>query len=316
MEILANKKPEYFYSGFSWYLQGSNQGHMDFQSIALPTELRYRADAGANIELFFTSPKLILKINHCVSLQHQILRMKLVIDIGNTLVKAAVFEQNTMMELEKFAKEELEKKLLNFFKNFPNIKDLVVSSVGNSDLLDNLPRQIRVHYLSNDWKFPFSNHYSTPKTLGADRMVLASGAVLQFPKQNRLIIDAGTCITYDFVDSSDCYQGGGISPGLGLRLKALHNYTAKLPLVALDNPEDFVGNSTKESILSGVVQGVVHEIDGFILEYQNRFPNIITIFTGGDAVFLAKRLKNTIFANSNFLLESLNQTFQYKITND
>ena len=310
------KKPEYFYSGFSWYLQGSNQGHMDFQSIALPTELRYRADAGANIELFLTSPKFILKINHCVSLQHQNLRMVLVIDIGNTLVKAAVFEQNTLLEMEKFEKEALEKKVLNILKKFPNIHDLVVATVGNAEIIFVLPPEIRMHHLSNDWKFPFNNHYSTPKTLGADRMVLAAGAVLQFPKQDRLIIDAGTCITYDFVNRNDEYIGGGISPGLGLRFKSLHTYTAKLPLLALDNPEDFIGNSTQESILSGVVQGVVHEIDGFVLEYQNRFPNIITIFTGGDAVFLAKRLKNTIFANSNFLLESLNQTFQYKIKND
>jgi type III pantothenate kinase len=289
---------------------------MDFQSIALPTELRYRADAGANIELFFTSPKFILKINHCVSLWQQILGMILVIDIGNTLIKAAVFEQNTLLELQKFEKNELQKKVLNILKKFPKIQDLVVSSVGNTESLGDLPSDIRVHYLTNEWKFPFSNHYSTPKTLGADRMVLASGAVLGFPKQNRLIIDAGTCITYDFVNCNDHYIGGGISPGLGLRFKALHTYTAKLPLLALDNPEDFIGNSTQQSILSGVVQGVVHEIDGFVLEYQNRFPNIITIFTGGDAVFLAKRLKNTIFANSNFLLESLNQTFQYKIKND
>jgi type III pantothenate kinase len=101
-----------------------------------------------------------------------------------------------------------------------------------------------------------------------------------------------------------------------LRYAALHNFTAKLPLLELENPTHFIGKSTSESIHSGVVNGLVHEIDGFIAEYKSLYPNFIIILTGGDADFLAKRLKNTIFANSNFLLESLNQTFQYKIDND
>jgi type III pantothenate kinase len=143
-------------------------------------------------------------------------------------------------------------------------------------------------------------------------MVLAAGAVLQFPQQNRLVIDAGTCITYDFIDADNRYLGGAISPGLRLRYESLHGYTAKLPLLDLENPNSLIGDSTFDSIHSGVVNGMVYEIDGFINEYKTKFPNFIIILTGGDTVFLAKRLKNTIFANSNFLLESLNQTFQYK----
>jgi type III pantothenate kinase len=160
------------------------------------------------------------------------------------------------------------------------------------------------------------NCYATPETLGIDRMVLAAGATLQFPNQNRLVIDAGTCVTFDFIDESNNYLGGAIAPGLRLRYESLHNYTAKLPLLALEDPKDLIGKSTAESIHSGVANGLVYEIDGFIDEYRVRYSNFIIILTGGDTEFLAKRLKNTIFANSNFLLESLNQTFQYKIKND
>jgi type III pantothenate kinase len=156
-------------------------------------------------------------------------------------------------------------------------------------------------------------------------MVLASGAVLNFPNQNRLVIDAGTCITYDFIDENDNYLGGAISPGIRLRYESLHNYTAKLPLLTLDlsakqlnttDNENFIGNSTAKSIHSGVLNGVQYEIEGFIAQYQRVYPKFIIILTGGDTEFLAKRLKNTIFANSNFLLESLNQTFQLKSKND
>ena len=170
---------------------------------------------------------------------------------------------------------------------------------------------VEIHFITHESKFPFTNLYSTPKTLGIDRMVLAAGAVLQFPNQNRLIIDAGTCITYDFINSNDNYLGGAISPGLRLRYEALHQQTAKLPLLTNSYPENFIGNSTKESIHSGVINGVVLEIDGFIELYKTQYPKFIIILTGGDTEFLAMRLKNTIFANSNFLLESLNQTFQF-----
>ena len=170
--------------------------------------------------------------------------------------------------------------------------------------------------MSHKDAFPFVNKYATPQTLGIDRMVLAAGATLQYPNQNRLVIDVGTCVTYDFIDENDTYLGGAIAPGLRLRYESLHNYTAKLPLLTSQNPDYFIGKSTAESIHSGVVNGFVYEIDGFIDEYKAHYSNFIIILTGGDTDFLAKRLKNTIFANSNFLLESLNQTFQYKIKND
>jgi len=244
--------------------------------------------------------------------------MLLAIDVGNTRIKGAVFEKDNLVESFVFSKNELEKKIENILKNFPNVQDLAVASVGNlskSDFL-NFGESLKIHFISNEDRFPFENNYATPKTLGIDRMVLASGAVLQFPKQNRLVIDAGTCITYDFIDANDNYLGGAISPGFRLRYEALHNFTAKLPLLTLENPDHFIGNSTQQSIHSGVVNGMIYEIDGFINQYKEEYTKFTIILTGGDTEFLAKRLKNTIFANSNFLLESLNHLFQYKIKND
>lgn len=244
--------------------------------------------------------------------------MILVIDVGNTRIKAAVFEDATLFEIFVFSKIELHKNIQNILNKFEKITDMVVSSVGDVEKQSFLDynKVLNVHFLSHEDAFPFHNCYATPKTLGIDRMVLAAGATLRFPNQNRLVIDAGTCVTYDFIDQDNNYLGGAITPGLRLRYEALHNYTAKLPLLSSESPKDLIGTTTSESIHSGVVNGFVFEIDGFIAEYKARYSNFIIILTGGDTDFLAKRLKNTIFANSNFLLESLNQTFQYKIKND
>lgn len=244
--------------------------------------------------------------------------MILVIDVGNTRIKGAVFEGAILLEIFVFTKIELQKNIENILKKFEKVSDLVVSSVGDVEKPSFIAFEnvLNVHFISNNDPFPFQNKYATPKTLGIDRMVLAAGATLQFPNQNRLIIDAGTCVTYDFIDKDNDYLGGAITPGLRLRYESLHNYTAKLPLLTLENPKNLIGNSTSDSIHSGVVNGLVYEMDGFIDEYRAQYLNFIIILTGGDTDFLAKRLKNTIFANSNFLLESLNQTFQYKIKND
>jgi type III pantothenate kinase len=244
--------------------------------------------------------------------------MILVVDVGNTRIKAAVFEGAILLEIFVFTKIELEKNIKNILNKFQKVAHLVVSSVGDVEKQSFLAFDsvLNICFVSNEDPFPFQNKYSTPKTLGIDRMVLAAGAVFQFPNQNRLVIDAGTCITYDFIDHQNNYLGGAITPGLRLRYESLHNYTAKLPLLVLESPKELIGNSTSNSIHSGVVNGLVYEIDGFITEYGTRYSNFIIILTGGDTDFLAKRLKNTIFANSNFLLESLNQTFQYKIKND
>ncbi|AWA29588.1 type III pantothenate kinase [Flavobacterium magnum] len=244
--------------------------------------------------------------------------MVLAIDAGNTRIKGAVFEEDTMITAVFFNAGDLKSEVWKLLDAYKSITDMVVASVRNLSQEDLLSFQdrVQVRIISHSDTFPFSNHYETPLTLGIDRMVLSAGAVLAFPKQHRLVIDAGTCITYDFINSDDQYLGGAISPGIRLRYAALHQYTAKLPLLERDTPLDFIGRSTQQSIHSGVVNGVVHEIDGFVRSYEHDYPNFTIILTGGDAVFLAKQLKNTIFANSNFLLESLNHIFQYTIKND
>jgi len=253
--------------------------------------------------------------------------MLLAVDVGNTRIKVAVFEGSTLLEGFVFLKDALQKNIVIILNKYQNCTDLVVASVGNieKEVFLSFEKQLKIHFVTHEMIFPFKNLYATPLTLGIDRMVLASGAVLQFPNQNRLVIDAGTCVTYDFIDAEDNYLGGAISPGIRLRYESLHHYTAKLPLLTLEDYErvskeldnqNFIGNSTTQSMHSGVLNGLVNEIDGFIGQYREQYSNFIIILTGGDAEFLAKRLKNTIFANSNFLLESLNQTFQYKIKND
>jgi type III pantothenate kinase len=240
--------------------------------------------------------------------------MILVIDIGNSRIKCAVFEQNSMVEQFNFSKEDLKNNIENCLEKHPKIEHLVVASVANFDKDDflNFRNRIDLHIINSDDDFPFTNLYRTPKTLGIDRMVLAAGAVIQFPNTNRLVIDAGTCITYDYIDQNNNYLGGAIAPGLRLRYEALHQFTAKLPLLETQNPKDFIGSSTNDAIHSGIVNGVVFEINGFTDRFISQNPNFIIILTGGDTEFLAKRLKNTIFANSNFLLESLNHKFHYK----
>ena len=244
--------------------------------------------------------------------------MILTVNVGDKRVKVAVFENDTIFESFVFETISFEKKIKKIIKNNDLITHLVVASVGLIDksVFFGLENSVKVHFVSHQDLFPFENKYQTPHTLGIDRMVLAAGAVLQYPNQNRLVIDAGTCVTYDFINQKNHYLGGAITPGLAMRYKALNQYTSKLPLLENEVPAFFIGDSTAQSIHSGVVNGLTFEIDGFIDQYKSLNSNFIIILTGGDAVFLAKRLKNTIFANSNFLLESLNQTFQYKIKND
>ena len=263
--------------------------------------------------MIFNLSKTNTKKKLFVTLRTKNIPMLLTIDVGNTRIKAAVFEQKTLIELFVFTKETLLTETEHILNTFPKIKKLVVASVGSieKELFLSLENIVEIHFITHESKFPFTNLYSTPKTLGIDRMVLAAGAVLQFPNQNRLVIDTGTCITYDFVDENDNYLGGAISPGIGLRYGSLHQQTAKLPLLSKKYPKSFIGNSTQESIHSGGINGVALEIDGFIELYKTQYAKFIIILTGGDAEFLAVRLKNTIFANSYFLLESLNQTFQY-----
>ena len=158
--------------------------------------------------------------------------------------------------------------------------------------------------------------YKTPKTLGVDRIALASAAIQKYPKKNVLVIDAGTCITFDFISKDKEYLGGAISPGIQMRYKALHNFTAKLPLLDSGELTSFIGFDTESSIHSGVLNGVCNELDGVINQYSKKFRDLTVVLTGGDTNFLAKQLKSVIFAHPNFVLEGLHTILNYNLAND
>jgi type III pantothenate kinase len=239
--------------------------------------------------------------------------MNLIIDVGNSYVKLAIFSENTLKQKEVIKQEQLLGQVNLLKKKFHSIKKGIISSVGklNDNQLSQIKESIDLLILNSNTKIPFKNKYKTPKTLGLDRIALISASVKQFPKENVLIIDAGTCITYDFVNAKNEYLGGGISPGLYTRYKSLNNLTANLPLLKIQMPSDIVGASTNESIHSGVVNGLLKEIEGVIGEYKTKYSDLTVILTGGDANFLSKQLKSSIFANSNFLLEGLNYILQF-----
>lgn len=234
--------------------------------------------------------------------------MNLIVDVGNTFVKFAIYKNADLIHKISFELSEFKKQYQALKTEFPNIKSAIISSVGrlSKSQIEIIKEDIDVIELSYKTKLPFKNSYKTPKTLGVDRIALVSASVNQFPDKNVLIIDAGTCITYDFITDKNDYLGGAISPGIRLRYKSLNNLTANLPLLDTNQPKTIIGNSTESSIHSGVVFGVIKEIDGVVDQYQLKYPDLTVILTGGDAKFLSNQLKNSIFANSNFLLGGLN----------
>ncbi|MEX0289939.1 MAG: type III pantothenate kinase [Flavobacteriaceae bacterium] len=239
--------------------------------------------------------------------------MNLILDVGNTLVKIAVFDKLSMVHLQKEELSHLPETIKTVFEKYPGIRRAIVSNVGQLQKkdLDVLAIFCEVHQLSHATKTPFKNSYATPQTLGVDRIALATAAFYKNPNANTLIIDAGSCITYDMMNDYGEYLGGAISPGMAMRYNALHNQTSQLPQLHYEDFLDIIGNSTETSIHSGVVNGMCQEIDGVINQYKTRFKDLTVILTGGDAQILSKRLKNTIFAHSNFLLEGLNYLLEY-----
>lgn len=239
--------------------------------------------------------------------------MNLIVDVGNTLVKMAVFQEDKLVEKMVVQVSEFENTHKKIFTNYPKIDKCILASVGRlpKEVIIDLEKKHKVLILDSSLKFPFHNSYATPHTLGVDRMALVTASVKSHPNSNVLIIDAGSCITYDFISDQNDYLGGAISPGIRLRYKSLHNFTANLPLLDTDMPKNIIGDSTSGAIHSGVMYGVIKEIDGVITEYQQKYPDLTVILTGGDAIFLSKQLKNSIFANPNFLLEGLNFILEY-----
>ncbi|WP_431133899.1 type III pantothenate kinase [Psychroserpens mesophilus] len=239
--------------------------------------------------------------------------MNLIIDVGNTLVKLAVFQDGVLFEKVIIQHDEFLNSVEQVLNKYPIISKGIISSVSklNSKDIKVVKSEIDLLVLNPETKQPYKNLYKTPETLGVDRIALVSASVKQFSETNVLIIDAGTCITYDFINAKNEYLGGAISPGIRLRYRSLNNLTSNLPLLETKQPESLIGNRTDSAIHSGVVFGVLKEIDGVINEYKEKYSDLTVILTGGDTNFLSKQLKNGIFANSNFLLEGLNFILEY-----
>ncbi len=236
----------------------------------------------------------------------QIFDMKLVLDFGNTLQKIAIFEGNQILEMHAFKKIKL-KKIKQITDKYP-VKYAILSSVID------YPSNIKT-FLQSDFTFiefteqtpiPVLNRYLTPQTLGKDRLAAAIAANHFFPKQNVLVVIAGTCITYEFVNQNAEYLGGSISPGISIRFKALHTFTEKLPLVEKKTKFSLIGNTTENAILSGILNGVLHEVKGITSEYSDNYKDLKIILSGGDMKYFDKILKNSIFAVSNIVLIGLN----------
>ena len=239
--------------------------------------------------------------------------MNLVLDIGNSYIKIALFEKSELIQKFQFS-DNFEKNILDTLSNY-EIKYSIISNVGKIEntIIELLNNTTNLLFLSNQLKFPFKNLYNSKNTLGQDRLALVSAAAFKFPKDNVLIIDAGSCITYDFKNFKNEYLGGGISPGISMRFKSLNSFTANLPLISSANSFKLVGDTTKNSLISGVMNGTVSEINGIIKQYFEEFKNIKIILTGGDSNFLRKRIKNSIFADQNFLLKGLNKLLEDNI---
>ncbi len=243
-------------------------------------------------------------------------RMDLIIDVGNTRVKAAVYEKDSLKELVVFQKNKIVSEIKKIIKKH-EITNSIISAVAtlSKTKLEKLHIFLNLIELNHSTKVPFKNKYKTPTTLGVDRIALAAFAVSEFPENNVLVIDAGTCVTFDFINKGT-YLGGAISPGLKMRYKSLNNYTSKLPLLDTKEPLNFIGDNTNNSIHSGVVNGIVNEIDGVINQYKNKYQDLTVVLTGGDTNFLAKQLKNHIFANPNLVLEGLHKILIYNRADD
>jgi type III pantothenate kinase len=242
--------------------------------------------------------------------------MNLVIDWGNTAAKAALFDEGILKESFYQLSED---ELLQIIQS-TDPQHIILSSVRKD--LEAIGQKIQEKYpliiLDSQTPAPFQNLYGTPQTLGVDRIAGVIGAKVLYPNRPCLVIDLGTCITFDFIDAENNYLGGNIAPGLQMRLKAMHHFTAKLPLLDFDFQELTVltGQSTRQAMLSGAVEGICFEIEGYQRVYAEKYPELITIVCGGDAIFFESKLKPLIFAVRNLTLIGLNRILQYNVENN
>ncbi|MEO5976224.1 MAG: type III pantothenate kinase [Chryseolinea sp.] len=237
--------------------------------------------------------------------------MNLVVDYGNSSAKVGLFKDLDLVEQHSFKEvEDLKKFLQNFSGDHFIISTVTKDAEEISSWAKNISSKL---ILNRDLPLPVQIRYSTPETLGVDRIAGVCGAQKMFPGTNCLVIDAGTCITYDFLDATGNFLGGGISPGLRMRFNAVHTFTAKLPLVSPTEHVPLIGDSTETCIQSGVIHGIISEINGIVVHYQQKFPELKVILSGGDTRFFENKLKGFIFAVPELVLSGLNSILIHNV---
>lgn len=231
--------------------------------------------------------------------------MNAVIDIGNTQAKIGLFEDETKLEVSVISLS----KVVPFLEQINLAKALVSNVSANNELITEIEKAVgQLEVLSIDTPMPIKTSYETPGTLGVDRLAACVGA-LSFTKGNMLVIDAGTCITLDLITNNN-HIGGMISPGVEMRMKAMHTFTANLPLVSLKKVP-IVGTTTEKCLQSGATNGALAEIKSLILEFQKKYEDLSIIIGGGDAVFFDKNLELSTFVVPNLAVEGLYAIFKY-----
>ncbi len=227
------------------------------------------------------------------------------LDFGNTRRKTAVFENDQLKEVMVLPDNE-EESLRQIIEKYRPEKSILSSVINHAAAVENLlESNTRFHKLSNASRLPFTIPVGKPETVGADRLAMAAAAVFLFPQQNNLVVGLGSCITYNFINQFHEFLGGAISPGMEMRFKSMHQFTAKLPLVQAEWNVPLIGYDTKTNLQSGVVLGMAKEIDGIIDLYAEKFSNFNVLLTGGDIGVFGSHLKNKIFADPDLIFKGL-----------
>lgn len=240
-----------------------------------------------------------------------------VIDIGNSMVKTAIFKGDEFILMQ--VSENWDEKDFSITTKGYFIKNVIVSDVRYKDVLPYkkyLDEKYFCIYADHQTPVTLVNKYKTKESLGFDRIATCIGARKYYPTGSLLVINIGTCITYNFTNNENEFLGGSISPGIKMRFKSLHDYTGRLPLLNISSSYDdlhLVGTDTESSIISGVLNGSAAEVDGIIDKYLENYDNLTVVLTGGDWSFLAYSLKNKIFAHPNLVLFGLNSILQHHI---
>lgn len=235
----------------------------------------------------------------------------LCLDFGNTRLKVAVFENEQLKEVVVLRSDAAEH-LAELVSDYRPQRSILSSVIDHDPAVEELLRsQTSFHKLSNTSKLPFTIPVGKPETMGADRLAIAASSVFLFPGKNNVAVGLGTCITFNFINQAGEFLGGSISPGMEMRFQAMHQFTAKLPLVKGHWNVPLIGYDTATNLQSGVVLGMAKEIDGILDLYQEKFGNFNALLTGGDIHLFRPHLKNKIFADPHLIFKGLYAISQY-----